>query len=684
MLSQPKLKHKFVLKILFRFLVIALAVLFFNPYLHAQVTFAPAITYTVGSSPTSVAAADVNGDGKVDLICANYTGFTLTILTNNGGGYFVSNTTYSVGRYPRSVVAADINGDGKVDLISANWLDSTLSVLTNDASGRFRLSTTLNVGNNPNSVTAADVKGDGKMDLISANYGADTLSVLTNNGSGSFVLVATPSVGRVPVAVTAADINGDGKVDLISANFGAYSNGIYIGGKTLSVLTNNGFGGFALASALNVGNNPNSVLAADVNGDGWVDLICPNIYDFTLSVLTNNGQGAFVLATTINVGSYTYSVAAVDVNGDGKMDLISANANNSTLSVLTNAGSDGFVLAASLHEGDGPQFVVSADVNGDGGMDLICANPNANSLSVLVNTSGPHAATATAVLMNGFMVAATITDPGNGYTNTPTVSIAGGGGSGAQALATVSNGIVTVITIVNAGFGYTNAPSITISPPFIVHPSIRIASATCLFFTNLVFGSNYQLQVLQLGTWGNLGSSFMAVAGNYSQFVDGMVNGSLYRLMALPIPYAATATPFLTNGFVVSVTISDGGYGYASVSLVQIIGGGGNGSQATATVSNGVVTAINVHNAGFGYTSPPTIQIDSPPVPALLPSCAKAFRLDYGGLKPMLTYQLQAASDLAGWTNFGTSFTATAHTNSQYFNFGTNRQFFRLSLPSSP
>lgn len=114
---------------------------------------------------------------------------------------------------------------------------------------------------------------------------------------------------------------------------------------------------------------------------------------------------------------------------------------------------------------------------------------------------------------------------------------------------------------------------------------------------------------------------------------------------------------------------------------MEIIGGGGSGAQAIAMVSNGVVTVIKIMNAGFGYTDTPTIQIDPPPIPALLPSVANAFRLDYSGLTPALTCQLQAAPDLASWTNFGTSFTAMDYTNSQYLNFGTGSQFFRLSYP---
>jgi len=134
--------------------------------------------------PFSVIAADINGDGKLDLISATH-GNTLTVFTNSGSGSFGSNATYNVGEDPISVVAADLNGDGKLDLICANQNTNTLTVLTNDGSGSFALAFSPTVDDGPASVTAADVNGDGKLDLISANKGVSpnfngTLSVLIN------------------------------------------------------------------------------------------------------------------------------------------------------------------------------------------------------------------------------------------------------------------------------------------------------------------------------------------------------------------------------------------------------------------------------------------------------------------------------------------------------------------------
>ena len=972
-----------VVRTLLSLLVVGLALLLFNLDLYAQVSFASAVSYALDSEPTSVAAADVNGDSKVDLITAMFSANRVSVLTNTGIGGFVLASSPGIGNEPESVTAADVNGDGKIDLITANPGDytygNTLTVLTNNGSGGFVLASSPVVGNGPESVVAVDVNGDGWVDLICANSGDDTLSVLTNDGSGGFESADTYSVGYYPRSVTVADVNGDGKVDLISAN---------AGDGTVSVLTNDGSGGFVTAGTYYAGTYPMSVTAADVNGDGKVDLICANHNGNTLSVLTNDGSGGFVLASSPVVGNAPESVVAADVNGDGWVDLICANYFTNTLTVLTNNGNGGFVFAATLTVGNGPVSVTAADVNGDGRLDIICANASSDTLSVLINTAtftpsgslrvnltppgvvsagaqwqvdggawqnsgatvyrlsggshtvafstvtgwttptnqvvtinpnqtttamglyvqqlgslqvnlapsdavnagaqwrvdggawqnsgatvagltlgshtvtfntindwttpisqtavinnnqtatnlgtytplgslqvnlappaavsagaqwqvddgawqssgatvanltlgnhtlsfltvadwatpvnqtvainsnqtttaiglyvqqsgslqvimspagavtagaqwqvdggswqnsgatvagltlgshtvaflmvpgwgvpdsqivtvnanqttaasaiylAAHPATATAIMTNGFVVAVTIVDAGIGYTNTPLVYLVGGGGIGAQAIATVSNGVVTGITIINAGSGYTNAPIVAITPSFPL--TLGIAHATCLAFTNVTAGTNYQLQLSQSGTWANLGSSFTVDAGNYTQYFDGTVDGSLYRLMALPIPYGATATPILAYGFVVFATVNDGGYGYVSIPAVQIIGGGGSGAQATATVSNGVVTAVNITNAGFGYTSQPTIQIDPPPVPALLPSVTLAFRLDYSGLTPALTYQLQASPNLAGWTNYGTNFTATDYTNSQYLNFGTGIQFFRMSKP---
>jgi hypothetical protein len=351
--------------------------------LFASVTvFVPTNYHLPEAIANSVLAADVNGDGNVDLVTANSFGFssTLIVWTNNGNGVFGSNATLAVGSTPVSAVAADINGDGKIDLISANAGANTLTVLTNNGNGVFGSNATLKVGNAPNQVIAVDIDNNGKVDLIAANTGTNTLTVLTNNGSGVFGSNATLQVGNNPVFVTAADINGDGEPDLICADYGT---------NTLTVLTNNGSGIFGSNATLNVGVGPTSVLAEDINNDGKLDLICANNGSKTLTILTNNGFGIFGSNTTVNLGlnlDNSITIAAADVYGHGKMDLICAydpSSPNGALLVLTNNGSGVFGSNVTLTVTQStPEGVVAADVNHDGKVDLIVASQGLYLLTV--------------------------------------------------------------------------------------------------------------------------------------------------------------------------------------------------------------------------------------------------------------------------------------------------------------
>ena len=368
----------------------------------AQISFVLSPNYPVGAGPNSLCAADVNGDGKPDLISANLTDNSITVLTNNGGGGFSFNANYAAGDHPQTLTAADVNGDGKMDLIVADngrydlGYSDRLTVLTNNGSGGFAFSSSPVVGLFPNKVIAADVNGDGKMDLISANYLAFTVSVLTNDGSGGFVASGTYPMPTGAFSVAAADVNGDGKVDLICANTG--SSGY---GRSLTVLTNDGSGGFGFNETYLVGrpssysapngSYPASVVAFTNVVNGKVDLACANAWDDTVSLLTNNSSGGLVLVTNYPVGHVPITLVAADVNGDGKVDLVCDNSYDNTLSVLTNDGVGGFVLATNFSSGNsgpaGVNVLVTADVNGDGRPDLIVSDWYANALRALINTS---------------------------------------------------------------------------------------------------------------------------------------------------------------------------------------------------------------------------------------------------------------------------------------------------------
>ena len=363
-------------------------------------------------------SADLNGDGKPDLIVTNALGSssnTVSVLLNTTApgattASFATQQTFATGTYPRSVKAVDVSGDGKPDLIVANFESNTLSVLLNTtapgaATPSFAAQQTFATGSHPRSVTAADLNGDGKPDLIVANVGSNTVSVLLNTTAPgattpSFAAQQPFATGSFPPSVTAADLNGDGQPDLIVANRFSYTVSVLLNTTVLAINSP----AFAAQQASATGSNPVSVTSADLNGDGKPDLIVANTNSNTVSVLLNTtAPGAttpsFAAQQTFATGGYPVSVTAADLNGDGKPDLIVANYHSNTVSVLLNTTAPGattpsFAAQQTFATGSDPRFVTAADLNGDGKPDLIVANRVSNTVSVLLNTTAPGATTA--------------------------------------------------------------------------------------------------------------------------------------------------------------------------------------------------------------------------------------------------------------------------------------------------
>lgn len=301
-------------------------------------------------------------------------------------------------------------------------------------------------------------------------------------------------------------------------------------------------------------------------------------------------------------------------------------------------------------------------------------------LNGVVEVEPPRAATASAVVTNGFVIAATITDGGYGYTNTPTVRIVGGGGSGAQAVAVVGNGVVTSITVINAGSGYTHTPLVVINPPFIPNPVLSIAPMSLLSFSDLTVGGVYQLQQSVAWYWSNLPVSFTATTPLFTNMVAGVAGSGDYRLALNPVPAQAFATAVVSYGFVVHATVTSGGSGYVTSPAVTFLGGGGTNATAVAHISDGVVTSITITHAGIDYTNTPTIRIEPPPAAAVSSTVSPVMRLDCANLVPYENYQIQFKPDFsATWGNWnGGLFSPTSVTNSQYLFITDGLGLFRL------
>jgi hypothetical protein len=150
------------------------------------------------------------------------------------------------------------------------------------------------------------------------------------------------------------------------------------------------------------------------------------------------------------------------------------------------------------------------------------------------NICTPHAARASAQVINGFVVGAVLSDSGCGYTNAPSVTITGGGGNGAIATATVSNGVVVAITVTAAGCCYTNAPTISIgSPPFV--PEVSISVSRVNVTQRVMLGRRYVLESSNdLTAWTEAGTPFTAESETVVSEFEVNAVGRYFRLREVP------------------------------------------------------------------------------------------------------------------------------------------------------
>ncbi|MGH9813006.1 MAG: FG-GAP repeat domain-containing protein [Candidatus Acidiferrales bacterium] len=298
--------------------------------------------FAAGNFPNDIAVADFNGDGKLDLAFANHEALYLTILLGDGKGDFKpapgSPLPAEMKPHVHGVAAADFNGDGAPDLVTESWEIDQIAVFWGDGRGRFDPSPMwLRVGRHPyQRLRSADVNGDGKADILTTNLRGDNLTVLLGNGKGEFQPApASPfPCGIAPFFVGVGDLNGDAKPDLAVVNAPSISVGASSGSDGMTVLIGDGQGAFTISpgSPFPTGSGPTRLALGDLNGDGFADVAVTNLNSDNVSLFFLGPAGRLLYTATVPVGKQPKGIAIADLNRDRKADLaVTLSGENSVL-----------------------------------------------------------------------------------------------------------------------------------------------------------------------------------------------------------------------------------------------------------------------------------------------------------------------------------------------------------------
>ena len=344
--------------------------------------FRDPVELRIEGDPATVGVADMDADGKVDIVTANFDG-SVSLFLGSGGGQFRRAPDLAGGDGPATIAVGDLNADKHLDIALVHTGPSDAGTGADDlvvflakGDGTFRRVARA-AGSSPQGLVIADFDKDGKPDIATANN-ADHVSIFKGHGDGTFGDPASPPIGQTfSSGIAAADLNRDALVDLVTANSLV---GMGRSTRTVSVLLGRVGGGFATPVVYHVGGaQPITPVLADLNGDGAPDIATPNGYPaHEVSVLLDHGDGTFAASVEFPCGPNAHSLLAADLDADGHPDLVAGDLGEDGgpvgkgISLLFGAG-DGtlepnvdFGLALRFE-----QIAAAGDLDGDGKVDLI-------------------------------------------------------------------------------------------------------------------------------------------------------------------------------------------------------------------------------------------------------------------------------------------------------------------------
>jgi len=334
--------------------------------------------------PVAAAAADVDGNGIVDIVAVGPprakdgadTGIARVYLFTRRHGYRIVDIPTTRGI--RGVAAADLDGDGAADIVTANGASKSVSIFGGVKGHAAVNRTDRPTDYEPMAVAIADLNGDGRPDLTTASENG-TIGISINNGNHDFGPWRIRSGARTAAGLLVADADNDGVPDVLIPQAEDGTIGLFLRGK---------HGGWKESQTADVaGRHPDGLAVADFNGDGVEDLAVSVFERGSVHILAGTGEARFRLWVRLGVGPAPNHVATADLNRDGRADLIVTTNKPDRVILLYGTSDPGFASVRPLRTGDTPVDNLTADLNGDGLPDVVVVNSEDNSLTLLASNA---------------------------------------------------------------------------------------------------------------------------------------------------------------------------------------------------------------------------------------------------------------------------------------------------------
>lgn len=332
-----------------------------------QGRFGTAAFYPTGDSPGHLRVADFNADGDLDLLAVGTSSAgTASVFLGDGHGAFAPKRELTVGQQVYQLAVGDINGDRAPDLVATSYPGPALKVLLGSGDGTFAPGGDYLLREHIDAVAMVDLDGDQRFDVVALNWeGSSTwydgwVSVLLGNADGSLTRSTDHRLDIYCYDLAIGDVNNDGAADVLAA-----------GEPSFEVLFGDGHGGFRSSLTADGGGR---LTLGDLDDDGNLDAVALNedVLPTIASTMRGNGDGSFTSGTSVSFGINALPVLG-DFDGDGNADMVGITSDQRNVTVLSGKGDGTFVDAVSIPDEDCPQTAALGDVNRDGNLDLLSA-----------------------------------------------------------------------------------------------------------------------------------------------------------------------------------------------------------------------------------------------------------------------------------------------------------------------